>query len=112
MCSNTRDIHKSLLISDLLLDERIYDLLEKHNFTFPKQYMDNLEDIGEYKLDDDKFNNLLTKFKDVNEWPDDMYPISVKGPNLKGLYQVVNGSHRLAISIARGIKSVPILQAI
>ena len=92
---------KEINISNLIFDEKVADMIEKNNCSFPASYLNNLCELNTFKLDQNKLNSILKSEKIL-------YPIFV----IKGLgdkYIVMNGRHRVCASIMNNHQTIECL---
>ena len=89
-----------LPLADLIIDERIAEMIEQNNLVFPQELNNNLYDQGTVSLNQLRLNNILEGYK--NGLP----PIEVKYNSFNGKYEVLNGRHRLCAAIMHNSKYI------
>jgi hypothetical protein len=94
--------YTELLVSDLLFDEKVADMVEKNGYTFPPKLFNCLYDQNTFHLDQKRLDSVMAG------WEIGLPPVSVK-ENM-GKYQVLNGRHRVAAAIMKGVDSIPVTE--
>lgn len=96
---NTQE-YISMMLRQLLFDERVADMVEKNGGKFPPSLMNNLFATESYPLDQERLDRVMSGYDSG------LPPISVeKGMGEK--YVVQNGRHRVAATILRGDEIIP-----
>jgi hypothetical protein len=88
-----------LSLEDLIIDERIAEMMEQNKKTFPTYLNKNLYDRGTVLLTSNRLERILEGYKTG------LPPIEVK-PTLGGRYDVLNGRHRVCATIMNGDKYI------
>ena len=97
--SNTNN-YIELKLSDIIFDEKIADMIERLGNEFPKYLYNNLIDMNTFSLSYDRFNRVLTGYKEG------LPPVRVK-KILGDKYMLIDGRHRMAAVIVFGGDSIP-----
>jgi hypothetical protein len=92
--------YTDLLVSDLLFDEKVADMVEKNGCTFPHKLLNCLYAQDTFHLDQKRLDSVM------DGWKTGLPPVSVR-KNM-GKYQVLNGRHRVAVTIMKGVDSIPV----
>ena len=82
-------------LSSLIFDEKVADMVDQNNVTFPNYLMNNISSYPTFKLDQTRLNRVL-----------DGYNIALPAikvvRTLGGKYSVENGRHRVCATIIKG----------
>jgi hypothetical protein len=98
-CCKTKE-YIDVLVSELLFDEKIADIIEKNGYNFPYKLFDCLYEQDTFPLDQIRLDSI------INGWEKGLPPVSVKKNNM-GRYQLLNGRHRVAVTIMKSVDSIP-----
>lgn len=98
---NTKE-YTEVLVSSLLFDENIRDMVENNDGTFPDKLVCCLYAANTYPLDQKRLESVMAG------WKNGLPPISVKELT-SGIFRVLNGRHRVAVSILKGVDSIPVI---
>jgi hypothetical protein len=97
---NTKE-YTNVLISNLLFDEKIADMVEKNGGTFSPRLFKCLYGSGTFHLEQKRLDRV------ISGWKTGLPPVSVK-KHTHGRFQVINGRHRVCATILNGADTVPI----
>jgi hypothetical protein len=93
--------YTDVLISSIFFDENIRDMVENNGGTFPHKLVCCLYSTNTYPLDQKRLDSVITG------WQNGLPPISVKELT-PGMFHLLNGRHRVAASILKGVDSIPV----
>lgn len=99
-----------LPLEELIIDERIAEMIEKNNQVFPPELNNNLYDYGTVPLNQVRLDNILKGYKSSTSSTSStssasfsglvpLPPIEIKYNSFNGKYEVLNGRHRICASI-------------
>ena len=92
--------YTEMLVSDLIFDEKVADMVEKNGCSFPHKLLSCLCYQETFPLDQKRLDSVMTG------WKIGLPPVSVK--YIMGRYHVLNGRHRLAATIVKGVDTIPV----
>jgi hypothetical protein len=96
--SSRRKSSINISLKDLIIDERIADMVETQGKTFPNYLLNNLQEMDTFKLNQERLQSIMESS------PRTLPPIDVTQQGSK--YMVQNGRHRVAVAILRGDSSI------
>jgi len=94
------ETYTNICISDLLFDEKVADMVEKHTATFPTKYFNNLCHMDTFPLTRSRLESVMKGYNDG------LPPISVIS-TIGDKYVVHNGRHRVTATILNNHITIP-----
>lgn len=95
-----RQEYTNMMLTELLFDERVADMVEANGGEFPPSLFNNLFAIESYPLEQERLDRVMAGY-DTG-----LPPIRVE-KGMGGKYIVQNGRHRITATILRGDEIVP-----